>query len=160
MSDETPSWARALGRLPSGLFIVTAGVGDQATGFLASWVQQVGFEPPSVTAAVKSGRFVGDLIREHDAFCVSILDDSSKSLLGHFARGFEPGQPAFEGVAVGVSEAGVPFLKDAHAHLECRLEGSVDWSDHTLFCGSVVGGAISGRDEDPMVHIRKTGLSY
>ena len=36
---------RELGRLPSGLYVLTAGRGAAATGMLASWVQQVGFEP-------------------------------------------------------------------------------------------------------------------
>ncbi len=162
MTDSTPTtpdWARALGKVPSGLFIVTAGTGDDATGFLASWVQQVGFEPPAVSAVVKQGRHVGDLIRVGGSFCVSVLDAESKDLLGHFARGFAPGDPAFVGITTATSSSGVPYLPGALAWLECKLLGEVDWSDHTVFCGEVVAGATRG-DGDPLVHVRKNGLSY
>lgn len=155
---EVPAWAQALGKVPSGLFIVTAGTGAEATGFLASWVQQVGFEPPAVSIAVKNGRYVADLVRSGGAFCVTVLDAESKHLLGHFARGFEPGAPAFEGLETGTSAAGVPYPAGGVAHLECKLLGEVDWSDHTIFCGEVVDGA--ARDGEPMTHVRTNGASY
>ncbi len=42
MNDATASdsLAAALGRIPSGLFVLTAGSGATETGMLASWVQQ------------------------------------------------------------------------------------------------------------------------
>src|SRR5258706_383723 len=48
--------ALALGRVPSGLFILTVCDGQRETGMLASWVQQCSFEPPQVSVAVKHGR--------------------------------------------------------------------------------------------------------
>ncbi len=151
---------RALGRIPSGLFIVTAGRGQEATGMLASWVQQVGFEPPALCVAVKKGRPFGDLIRRERAFCVAVLDEKGKSVMAHFARGFDPGEPAFEGVAVAQSSAGVQYPTAAQAWLGCRLIGEVaDWSDHLVLCGEVTEG--DGRqDVEPLVHVRKNGFSY
>lgn len=159
MAAEVPDWARALGRVPSGLFIVTAGTGDEATGFLASWVQQVGLEPASLSVAIKQGRHVGGLIRVHGTFCVSILDAESKDLLGHFARGFAPGDPAFVGIETGTTACGVPFPSAALAHLVCRFVDAVEWADHSVVCGEVVGGR-THREGDPMVHLRKSGQSY
>ena len=43
---------KALGRIPSGLFIVTAKYEDQEDAVLASWVNQSSFEPPEVTIAL------------------------------------------------------------------------------------------------------------
>ncbi len=150
---------RALGRLPSGLFVVTAGTGADATGFLASWVQQAGFEPPSVTVAMKKGRPIVDLVRSTAVFVVNVLGDSDKALLAHFARGFAPGEPAFTGVATAPSAVGVPHLTDAVAHLACRVRGEGDWSDHLIVFGEVVDGR-RHRDDAPMVHVRKTGANY
>ena len=39
------SLAAALGRIPSGLFILTVGHGEGATGMLASWVQMMNETP-------------------------------------------------------------------------------------------------------------------
>jgi flavin reductase (DIM6/NTAB) family NADH-FMN oxidoreductase RutF len=158
--DRVPAWARALGTIPSGLFIVTAGSGEEATGALLSFVQQVGFEPPCVTIAVKAGRPLEDLIRRTGRFCVSVLDDASMTLLAHFAKGFEPGQPAFEGIEVGHDEAGIPYPSGALSWMSLEVVGEfAGVTDHVVFCGKVIDGARL-RDDKPMVHIRKTGLSY
>jgi flavin reductase (DIM6/NTAB) family NADH-FMN oxidoreductase RutF len=158
-TDRLPAFARALGAIPSGLFIATAGSGAQATGTLVSFVQQVGFEPPVVTVAVKKGRPLESLVRDGGRFCIGVLDKASSGLLGHFAKGFDPGEPAFDGVATATDDAGVPYLTDAVAWLSCKVVGEADWTDHVLFAGEVVAG---GRRDDgsPMVHLRKNGLSY
>lgn len=159
-ADDFPQIGRALSRIPSGMFVLTAGMGAQATGMLASWVQQVGFEPPTVSVALKKGRAIEGLIRQHGAFCLTVLDEGSKKLVNHFARGFEPGAPAFTGIDVVASSLGVPYPKGALAHLVCRLIGdAASWCDHILLCGQVVDG--DGRlDGAPLVHVRKNGFSY
>jgi flavin reductase (DIM6/NTAB) family NADH-FMN oxidoreductase RutF len=157
--SRIPAFARALGAVPSGLFVATAGRDEAATGALVSFVQQVGFDPPCLIVAVKQGRPLEELIRGEGRFCLSILDDASMKLLGHFARGFDPGQPAFDGVATGSDAAGVPYLLDALAWLSCELVGEATWSDHVVFCGRVLAGDRRGL-EQPLVHVRKTGLSY
>jgi len=150
--------ARALGAVPSGLFVATAGTGAAATGFLASWVQQAGFDPPCITLAVRRGRPVAERIRAGGAFCVSVLGEDDRALLAHFAPGFEAGEAAFDGIAIGLSSAGVPYVRDAAAWLGCRLLGEVAWSDHVLFAGEVVEGDRTGHR--PMVHVRRTGANY
>jgi hypothetical protein len=62
MSDSVNDVSAALGRVPSGIFILTTGYEGRATGMLASWVQQAGFEPPMVTVAVRRDRFVAEWI--------------------------------------------------------------------------------------------------
>lgn len=158
MAEYSPV-ATGLGRIVSGLFILTAGEGEQATGMLTSFVQQAGFDPPAITVAVKKGRPINDLIKQSGSFCISVLHDGSIGLLAHFARGFESGTPAFEGVATALGANGVPYLSEAHAHVACELIGEAEWTDHIVYCGRVIDG---GRldDDQPMTHVRKDGLSY
>ena len=152
--------ARGLGRVSSGLYVLTAGRGDQATGMLASWVQQVGFEPPTVIVALKKGRPIEALVRAERVFCLAVLDEQSKQLLKHFARGFEPGVPAFDGIDVATSAVGVPYPTAAHAHLACRVRAMNDeWCDHAVVCAEVVGGE-GELARQPLVHVRKNGFSY
>lgn len=156
---ELPGAAKGLGRIVSGLFVLTTGRGPEATGILTSFVQQAGFDPPALTVALKKGRPIIDLLRSTRAFCISVLHDGSIGLLAHFARGFELGDPAFEGVAVCEGKNGVPYLTDAHAHVACTLIGEADWTDHVVFCGRVVDGDRID-DDQPLTHVRKSGLSY
>ena len=151
---------RALSRVPSGLYVLTAGVGTDATGILASWVQQVGFEPPAVVVALKKGRPIEELVRSQETFCISVIDEGSKALMGHFARGFEPGVSAFDGIETRTTEQGTPYPAAAHAHLVCRRVGvAEDWTDHTVVCGEVIAGE-GQLEATPLVHIRKSGFSY
>lgn len=150
---------RALACIPSGLFVLTAGRGPVATGMLASFVMQAGFAPPAVTVAVRKGRPIEDLLAREGIFCLTVIAPASRGLLTHFARGFDPDEDAFAGLEMRRSRDGVPFPAGGLAHLECRVLGAADWSDHVVFCGEVVGG--EGRPElDPLVHFRRNGYSY
>lgn len=149
----------ALGRLPSGLYILTIGEGAGATGMLASWVQQASFEPPMVSLAIKAGRPVQQRIEAGEPFVLNIVPDGDKQFLKHFGKGFEPGEPAFEGVDLAATSVGVPALSGALASLECRCADAVDAADHRVIVAHVTGGELRN-DGGPMVHIRRRGDHY
>jgi len=157
MNDEAEFQA-TLGRIPSGIFILTATHNGHRTGMLASWVMQAGFEPPAITVAVKHGRYVCDWLAAGRPFALNLVPESDKQLLKHFAKGFEPGQEAFDGLETQ-SLADIPVLAAAAGHLHCRPVGHVDSGDHRIFLAEVVGGRQTS-DEKPMVHIRKSGAHY
>jgi flavin reductase (DIM6/NTAB) family NADH-FMN oxidoreductase RutF len=156
---ESESLAAALGRVPSGVFILTARRGDAETGMLASWVQQCSFDPPQVTVAVQRGRYVHGLLTDGAAFVLNVVTAHEMGFVKHFGKGFGPGEPAFDGLAVERTAEGVPVLTGALAHLDCRVAGRCDAGDHELLIGRVVGGRVHA-DGKPMVHIRKSGLHY
>jgi len=149
----------ALGRVASGIFILTAGTGNRATGMLASWVMQAGFEPPMVTAAVNRERYLVDWLTRGEPFVLNVVGEKQTELLKHFGRGFEPDAPAFEGLDVRPCGRGVPIIASAIGHLECEPTAHVDSADHRIFLARVVRGALE-QDVPPMVHVRKTGANY
>jgi flavin reductase (DIM6/NTAB) family NADH-FMN oxidoreductase RutF len=151
--------AAALGRVPSGVFILTVRREDQETGMLASWVQQCSFEPPLVSLALKRGRYVADWVERGAAFTLNILDESQTDMIGHFGRGFEAGVPAFEGLEIQRRPALAPLLSEALAYLDCRFVGRSPAGDHDLFICQVAAGGMLGEGR-PMVHVRKSGLHY
>jgi flavin reductase (DIM6/NTAB) family NADH-FMN oxidoreductase RutF len=149
-----------LGRVPSGIFILTVGVGARATGMLSSWVMQAGFDPPMISVAVRLGRYVCDWITAGQPFVLNLVGESQSDLLKHFGKGFEPGAPAFDGLAITHCARGVPVLKDALGHLECEPVRHVDSGDHRIFLANVVRGKLNHADAQPMVHVRKSGTNY
>lgn len=151
--------ARALGRIPSGLFILTVRRGADETGMLASWVQQCSFDPPQVVVAVNKDRYILDWLKPETAFAVNVLGEGQTNFVKHFSRGFQPGQSAFDGLDVARTGDGAPHLLAAHAYLDCRVVITVDGGDHTLVIGRVISGEML-HDLRPIVHIRKNGLSY
>jgi flavin reductase (DIM6/NTAB) family NADH-FMN oxidoreductase RutF len=157
--EDTESLAAALGRIPSGLFVLTARDGERETAMLASWVQQCSFVPPLVTVAVRADRGILDLLAEGAAFVLNVLPEGGKSLLGHFGKGFLAGESAFDGLAVARDADGSPVLLAAHAFLACRVIDRVAAGDHVLIIGRVERGGVL-HDGRPTVHVRKNGLKY
>jgi flavin reductase (DIM6/NTAB) family NADH-FMN oxidoreductase RutF len=151
--------AAALGRIPSGLFILTAKQGEAETGMLVSWVQQCSFEPPQITLALKRGRGVADWLKHSAPFVLNILDSSQTDMVIHFGRGFELDEPAFTGVDVKRRGELPPIVSEALAYLECRSVSRHALGDHDLLVGEVVGGKMLSEGQ-PMVHVRKSGLHY
>lgn len=159
VADVGKTLAAALGRIPSGLFVLTARHGTHETGMLSSWVQQCSFDPPQVSAAIRKGREVLDWLTDGGAFVLNILGEGQKSLLAHFGKGFEAGEPAFDGLEVRRSAETAPVLLACHAYLDCRVAGRFDAGDHVLVIGRVVGGAVL-HDGRPATHVRKSGTHY
>jgi 3-hydroxy-9,10-secoandrosta-1,3,5(10)-triene-9,17-dione monooxygenase reductase component len=154
-----PEFARALGRIPSGLFVVTTRRAGEPLGFVGSFVQQVGFEPPTVSVAVGKGRAPLDAIRSSKAFALSVLDPASEKVMGRFFKRYEPGQSPFEGLATSDAPSGSPVLAEALAWVDCRLAGEHELADHVVLFGAVLDGRVL-REGDPSVHLRRNGLSY
>lgn len=155
----TRQYDPVLGRVPSGIFILTIGSGERSTGMLASFVMQAGFEPPMVSVAVKLGRYVCDWITEGQPFVLNVVGEGQNHFLKHFGKGFEPGAPAFEGISNSRCPRGVPILSEALGHLECEPVSHVDSGDHRIFLARVVRGGLM-HDLKPMVHVRKSGATY
>lgn len=159
MTRELLPHAQALGRIPSGLYVVASRSPAGEIGFLASLVQQVGLKPPTVMVAVGLDRSILDTLRSERRFTVSVLDPASKGLMAAFLRRQPPGTSPFEGLRLGASPGGLPYLADALAWLECQWSGEYPLADHVAVFGEVSAGALL-REGDPLVHLRKNGLGY
>jgi flavin reductase (DIM6/NTAB) family NADH-FMN oxidoreductase RutF len=159
MTEPDPGLATALGRIPSGVSILTARRGEQASGMLTSWVQQCAFEPPHVSVGVKQGRPMNGWLTVGSHFVLNMLAEPQKNLVAHFGRGFALETPAFEGLELAASRHNQPILAQALAVLECEVTNRVAVGDHDLVIARVISGAIQGSDE-PMIHLRKSGLRY
>ncbi len=155
---------QALGRIPSGLYILTVAHQGRSTGMLASWVQQAGFEPPSLTVAIRRDRYVADWVAASGRFTLSQLGVGSKPLIRHFGRGFEPDAPAFDGITLRDLARGGPVLSDALAYLDAEIKAEIDppGHDHRIFLAQVVAGGMLTPipPAEPMVHVRANGSHY
>ena len=149
-----------LGKVPSGIYILSAKAGEHETGMLASWVMQAGFDPPMLSVAVKRGRYLAEWLATGTPFSLNVVADEGKHLLSHFGRGFEIGEPAFEGIATERHAAGPLFLTEGVAgHLICEPRTHTESGDHQIFIAEVLDGLLAS-EASPMVHIRKSGCGY
>jgi flavin reductase (DIM6/NTAB) family NADH-FMN oxidoreductase RutF len=157
--DIDKQLASALGRVPSGIFVLTLSAGGTETGMLASWVQQCSFRPPRVSVGIQPSREVAKLLTPGTEFVLNILESSQTDMVAHFGKGFAPGAPAFNGVEVRREAAPAPVLAEALAYLGCQVVERVTAGDHDLFIAEVRSGQLLDEGQ-PMVHIRKNGMHY
>lgn len=151
----------ALGRIPSGLFVVTWHVEGSDRAMLASWATQAGFAPPLISVAVGVTRDLLAAIRGGEAFVVNVLSESQRALLGRFGRPPASGDDPFAGLPTERTGRGIVALADAAAWLECEpvAEALPIAADHALVLGRVT--ATGGRtDLAPLIHVRRNGLKY
>jgi flavin reductase (DIM6/NTAB) family NADH-FMN oxidoreductase RutF len=157
---ELSPTAQALGRIPSGLFVVTARDEEGVEGaFLASWVMQAGFDPPSLTVAVGRDRALRGLFEVGAPLAVSVVGAAERSQLGPYYRGVEPGPEALETFDVDRTPAGLAVIRGCLAWLECRVTDTLESGDHVILLAEV-HQARAGNSEEPAVHTRSNGLSY
>ena len=157
--DPNRPLASALGRIPSGIFVLTVARAGVETGMLASWVQQCSFEPPQVSVAIRREREINALLGDGTKFTLNILEASQTDMIVHFGRGFTLAQDAFVGLDVRRQLANGPILTEALGYLECEVAGRFAAGDHDLLLGRVIAGGLLDEGQ-PMVHIRKNGLHY
>ncbi len=154
--------ATAVGHIPSGLFIVA--VKDSASetidGYLASWVQQVSFNPLMISLAIKPGRPAYDLIKSGQAFAINIVGDHEKNFLKHFWKGYDPNQNPFKELPYELGSQGGVILKHAKSAIECRLISSHKPGDHEVVFAEVLSSSVMNEEAKPVVHIRKSGADY
>ena len=158
MSAPSPL-AQALGRVPTGLYVVSTLQDGQPLGFVGSFLMQAGFEPPALSVAIAKGREHLAAIRAHGRFAVSVLDAQSQGIMGAFFKRREPGSSPFDGLEHWSSPGGLLVLAGALAWLECRTTGEHECGDHVVVFGTVEHGALL-RPGDPAIHLRKNGLGY
>lgn len=155
---ENSETAEAVGKIPSGIFLVTAKQNKKEAALLASWVQQVSFSPLRVSIAVNKDRPIALFLEDGARFGVHVLGKNQKILYQHFVRP-KSDQSPFQGLKVEYNKEDVPILKEALAVMMCQVASRIDAGDHHLILADVLDGGVTYKGE-PWVHIRKSGLNY
>ncbi|HXH32455.1 MAG TPA: flavin reductase family protein [Bacteriovoracaceae bacterium] len=154
--------AISVGHIPSGLFIVA--VKDPASGaidgYLASFIQQVSFNPMMISLAIKPGRPAFDLIKAGTPFAVNVVGDHDKTFLKHFWKGYDPDNNPFSELPYQIGQKGGVILDQAKSAFECTLKSSSKPGDHEIVFAEVLSSFVMNEAAKPIVHIRKSGVDY
>jgi len=151
---------KAVGRIPSGVYILTTIHHGRPEVMMASWVQQAGFEPLCVSIAVQKERPIRQALLSSRRFALAVLPQDDTSLMKKYARGVPPGQEPFEGIEVLNTPRGLPVPAGALAWLECELMQACDFGgDHELHVARVTAGQVL-REGKSFTHLRGSGTHY
>ena len=156
--DKNDALAAALGRVPSGLFVCSCGVGDASRPFVASWVMQASFEPPAISIAIEDGRDALSVLDAHEGLLtLSILPEGGQALMKPFFGGDD--SAPFGDLELAQTASDGRYLADALAWLECREASRARIGKHHIVLAEVLDGSML-REGTPLVHVRKNGMRY
>jgi flavin reductase (DIM6/NTAB) family NADH-FMN oxidoreductase RutF len=161
ISEETKrTLGKPIGRIPSGVYILTAEHAGVATAMLASWVQQASFDPPAISIALAKERPIARLIRQSGKLALSVLAHGEHGLMKRYGRAVPEGVDPFEGVPTRQTPAGLAVMAESLAWLEARVVQWYDFgADHDLLIAEVTAGEIL-REGQPFMHVRGNGFHY
>ena len=156
-----PKLEKALGRISSGLYIITASKGEAKSGMLASWVAKASRTPLGISVAVAKDRAIESLMQVGDSFVLNVLEeDNYQPLMKHFLKRFAPGADRFANINTQTANNGSPILTDALAYIECTVKTRMECHDHWVVYATVENGRVSKPEALTAVHHRKVGNHY
>ncbi len=149
----TDDFKNVLASWASGVSVVTTRAGDLVYGLTVSSFASVSLDPPLVLVCLANRNRLPSMIHDAGRFAVSLLAADQRFISGALARsGREPAPDL--GVAAIPTEAGVPVVADAIAHLACDLHAEMTVGDHTIIVGRVTE-AVARPDLEPLVYWRR-----
>jgi flavin reductase (DIM6/NTAB) family NADH-FMN oxidoreductase RutF len=126
-----------------------------------NWVTQASFEPPLVAIGVKKDAHAHDMIKDTKAFALNVLGKDQGPMAFTFFKPAERQGDKISGEPFRSGTTGAPILANTPAFVECRLVGTVEKGDHSVFVGEVVEAGVAkapaGRPDDATLWLKDLG---
>jgi flavin reductase ActVB len=139
-----------MGRLAAGVVMVTTEVDGRPWGLTVSACCSISMSPPTIAVSLSDTTVSAKAIEDSGRFGVSILGES---LIEAARFGSLRGQPKFVDHFCGERERSQsPAIESAIAHVDCRVERSIQVADHVVFFGEVESVLHRPADDNPLVY--------
>src|SRR5262245_46259194 len=149
----------ALRMIPYGLYVLTAEGKSGVAAATVNWVTQASFVPPLVAVGVKTDSHAHPVIKETGVFALNVLGKGQQALAFTFFKPAVREGSTISGQPFRAGTTGSPILTNAPAFVECRVVGSVEAGDHSVFVGEVVEAGVAkapeGRADDATLWLKE-----
>lgn len=126
-------------------------------GFTATAFLTVSMAPPIIAVSATAASSAFAMLRDAEAFAVSLLGVDQADLAGAFARPAVDRAGIWDRVAWSADEAGVPILGGATGAFSARVRQLVEAGDHVLVLGDVTAIHVGEGTETLVYHNRGYG---
>jgi flavin reductase (DIM6/NTAB) family NADH-FMN oxidoreductase RutF len=133
--DDARRFRETMGRLATGVCVVTACGSDGPAGLTTNAVTSLSLHPPLLLVCFDNASRTLPVVREAGRFAVNVLRADQEDLAETFASK-AMGAEKFASVTHTVAH-GVPVLDDALAWLACEVQALHPGGDHTIGVGAV-----------------------
>jgi flavin reductase (DIM6/NTAB) family NADH-FMN oxidoreductase RutF len=133
---------------PVALAVSTDKKNGRANIITLGWSMCTSFEPPMLAISVGHTRYSHKTIRECGEFVLAFPseDQAEAALLCGTCSGEDRDKFRDSGLqAIPASRVGPPLVAGACANFECKVIGSCESGDHTVFVGEVLASHVSER---------------
>ena len=125
-----------LGRLPTGVVVVTGGDPEQPSALVVGSFMSVSLAPPLVAVSPAKSSTSWPAIEAGGQFCANVLGEGQEDLAKRFAQ---TGGDKFDGISWAPAPAtGSPLLEGVAAWIDCRIYERYEAGDHWLVLGEVL----------------------
>ena len=135
--DLLDAYRAAMRHVAATVYAVTTGHGGNRFGILATAVNSLSFDPPSLLVCVNQTASLHAPLAEAQMFAVNVLGLGNRDVAEHFVN--DRGLDRFE-VGEWVEVQGVPVLTTAQSSFVCRTAHRHDFGTHSIFIGELVAG--------------------
>ena len=139
----------------TGVAIVTGRHDGIVHGMTANSFNSIALDPPTVLVALNQFTRTQEVVRAGGVFAVSILGIAQASLAQRFAGQIDADLPRFDDVEVFTMATGAPLIKDAIAHLDCKVIHSFEAGRSVVFLGDVIEVNVSPGEQDPLLYFNR-----
>ena len=144
----------AVGRLATGVTIVTSRLGELDHAMTANALASVSLEPLLVLVCVEREARFHDAIIESGVWGISILPSTGRATADWLATRGRPLHGQLDRIPIHRGQTGVALLDESLSTLECETAEAYAGGDHTIVLGRVLSVEISDRPGDALVYYR------
>ena len=142
-----------------GLYAVSVRTGERRNAFTANWLSQVSFDPPLLALSVDNTASSLELIRAAQRFVVNVYGAEQRELSGRLGKTLSRSPDKLEGIALGETASGQPYLRETLGWVEVAVESETPAGDSTLLLGRVVDAGVQRHGEEPLT-MRAAGFRH
>jgi len=135
-----------MARLPAGVVVVSARVGDEYRGMTASSLVSISLEPPMILVGLERSSATRAAILETKAFNVSLLTRAQEFIADRFAGRAPSIDLRWSTLPHRLGANAIPLVNGCAAWLECRLSQVHPAGDHDICVGEVEAAAVGAGD--------------
>lgn len=154
MNVDPDIYRQAMGRLASGVSVLTARTGEIDHAMTADSVTSVSLDPVMLLFCVSQEARFHDAITAADSFGVSLLDHAQRPAATWFATSGRPLKGQLDRVAHHRGPGGNALLDGSMATLECAVDARHAAGDHTIVVGRVLYLELNDDPGEALVHFR------
>jgi flavin reductase (DIM6/NTAB) family NADH-FMN oxidoreductase RutF len=140
----------------TGVTMVAASHNGVSHGMTVNSFTSLSLDPPLVSVSLEKVTRTHQLVKDANAFTVTILSQGQQALSDRFAGRESEQSDRFAGLETFTVETGNPILNQGMAFFDCKVAASHDAGTHTVFIGEVLAcGRLTENGEPPLVYFNR-----